>query len=97
MATTALRITEEGGVEKRLLFMTVPTPTGVDVDIYPADEEFNPVGTASLGVSQQPEDQYHTDLRKQASEKGHFVPEYSTNPEWNPGYKPEEHGDQGTV
>ena len=85
MATTALRIMKDG-IEHRLLFMTVPTPTGVDVDIYPADEDFIPEGTASIGANNQQEHEYHIKLRKEASEKGQFVPEYSTNPEYNPGY-----------
>lgn len=86
MATTALKI--DG---KNLLFMTVQVPgAGVDVDIFTADEEFMAFGTPSLGTSVLKEEEYHKDLRRQSVEKGHFVPEYSTNPEWNPGWKPEE-------
>lgn len=90
MATTALCITEDGA-KKRLLFMTVPTSTGVDIDVYIADEEFTPIGNPSLGANTLSEPEYHTKLRKEASEKGQFVPDYSTNPEYNPGYKPEDH------
>jgi hypothetical protein len=89
MATTALVIIEEG-IEKRILFMTVPTEKGVDVDLFLADENFIPVGTPSLGVDDKFEEDYHRQLRAISSDKGHFVAEYSTNPEWNPDYKPEE-------
>ncbi len=92
MATTALQIEEENGSIKRLLFMTVPTPTGVDVDIFMADEEFTPVGSVSLGISELNEVDYHTSLRQQASEKGQFIPDFSTDPQLNPGYKNEEEG-----
>ena len=85
MGTTALKITNDG-VEKRLLFMTVPTEHGVDVDLYEANEEFMPIGKASIGASDKHEIEYHVELRKEASKKGQFVPEFSTNPEYNPGY-----------
>jgi hypothetical protein len=90
MATTALVI-KENGTEQRLLFMTVPTETGVHVDLFLADENFMPIGTPSLGVNDKFEEDYHKQLRAISSEKGHYVAEYSTNPEWNPGYKPEDY------
>lgn len=85
MATTALLVKEEGK-EIRMLFMTAPTPTGVDVDIIQADIDFMPVGKVSIGVDHRDEETYHRELRKHASEAGDFVPDFSTNPEWNPGY-----------
>lgn len=92
MATTALKIVKDE-VEQRLLFCTVQKEKGVDVDVFLADEDFLPMGRTSLSVSEMDEPEYHIKLRKEASEKGHFVSEYSTDPEWNPGYKPEEHGE----
>lgn len=87
MATTALIFHTEGKIQ-RLLFMTVDKGNGViDVDIFTADEEFMPVGTPSVGVSEHASDEaYHKSLRQFASEHNQFVPEYSTHPEWNPGY-----------
>lgn len=85
MATTAIKIGEQ-----RLLFMTVQKEKGVDVDIHMADEDFMPIGTPSLGFSEMDEPEYHTKLRIESAEKGQFVPENSTNPEWNPGYKAED-------
>ena len=36
------------------------------------------------------EEEYHTDLRKQAAVTGHLITSHSTNPEWNPeGYTKE--------
>lgn len=88
MATTALKITKNGQ-EQRLLFMTVPRGDGrgLDVDVFKATAEFMPEGTPSLGVSEMvDEEAYHKALRDNAFKEGHFVPEFSTNPEWNPGY-----------
>jgi hypothetical protein len=90
MATTALSIKQEDGSEQRLLFMTTPTENGVDVDIHLADSDFMPTGTPSIGIDKKQEEEYHKQLRKEASEKGQFVKDHSTNPEWNPDYKPEE-------
>lgn len=85
--TTALEIKKEDGVIERLLFMTVPRLTGgVDVDLFLGDEEFLPIGTPSLGFSEINEVEYHISLRKQAKEKGQFVPDFSTDPELNPDF-----------
>jgi hypothetical protein len=87
MATTTLKIKTESD-EQKLMFMTAETGENIIVvTIYKTDDEYNPTGTGSMSVAQYPtEEAYHKDLRKQASEKGQYVPEYSTNPEWNPGY-----------
>lgn len=88
MATTALKIVKNGQ-EERLLFMTVPREDGrgLDVDIFKATDEFMPEGTPSLGISEMVDEaEYHKALRDNALKEGHFVPEFSTNPEWNPGY-----------
>lgn len=92
MATTSLKIKAPDGSDTRLSFMTSEAGEKIMlVNIYKTDEDFNPVGTASVSVSEHAsEEEYHRELRKQASEKGHFVPDYSTNPEWNPDYKPQD-------
>lgn len=86
MATTAIEITRPDGAN-RLLFMTAQTEAGLDVDVSLADGDFMPLGKTSLGISPKhvDEESYHRELRQQAHEKGQFVPDYSTNPEWNPG------------
>ena len=90
MPVTAIKILKEGK-EERMLFMTAMRgEKGVDVDIYLANEEFMPMGTPSLGFSNDSEENYHRELRKQSQERGHFVPEFSTNREWNPDYVPGE-------
>ena len=85
MATTALKIPRDGN-EERMLFMTVQREDNLlDVDIFLADENFIPYGTTSTGYSKiSSEEEYHTNLRKDAASKGHFVPDHSTNSEWNP-------------
>lgn len=84
MATTALTI--EG---KNLLFMTAPREDGnCDVDVYLANEDFMPTGTPSISAVKMDEETYHKDLRRLASEQGHFIKSFSTNPEWNADYLP---------
>lgn len=99
MATTAIKITGPDGSVKRAKFMTVPQGIHCDVDVYACNEDFVPIGEPSIGVSEMDEPEYHIKLRKEADAKGQFVPEESTNPEWNPENqgntgevtKPEEH------
>lgn len=86
MACTALKITKLDGQIVRVKFMTVPTPTHTDVDIYNCDEEFIPIGNPEMGVSEMDEETYHKKLRVEATERGQFVPEESTDRHWNPGY-----------
>jgi hypothetical protein len=83
MPTTALKITKEDGTVNHIMMMTAPTPTGIDIDIQLTDANYMPVGKPSLGAMAKDEKEYHVELRKVSHEKGHFVPEYSTNPEWN--------------
>ena len=70
----------------RLLFMTVPSDTGIDINLSLADENFMPIGKPSYSMMPQDEISYHTELRQKATEVGEFVKEFSTNPELNPGY-----------
>jgi len=82
MAVTSLRI-DKDGVITHLMMMTAPTPAGVDIDVQLTDAEFMPVGKPSLSAMAKDEEEYHRELRTASHEKGHFVPEHSTNPEWN--------------
>ena len=83
MAVTAIQVDDQ-----KLLFMTVEAANregSLDVDIHLADENFMPIGKPSLGHRDGlNEEEYHKQLRKEAKEKGHFVKDHSTNPEWNP-------------
>jgi hypothetical protein len=102
MAVTALKIGDT-----RIKFMTVPgepitsddgqsTKSFLQVELYTCDEEFIPQGMASRSIHEDDEETYHKKLREQASEKGHFVPEESTDYKWNPGYNPENDIDDGS-
>lgn len=103
MATTALKVENPGEEIVRVKFMTNPievpakdgngTKVFLDVELHVCDEDFIPKGRTSKTVQDRSEEEYHKDLRKQAAEKGHFVAEESTNPEWNPGASTEENGD----
>jgi len=100
MAVTALKIGEQ-----RLKFMTTPAEliTSQDgksqklfltIDLRICDEDFIPVGTGSISIHDGDEESYHKALRIAAKEKGHFVPEESTDHQWHPDYKPEEDNDE---
>lgn len=86
MPCTALKIVE-GETVRRLKFLTVPEPDRLVVDIYLCDEDFIPTERLSGGMFMDPpviEEEYHKNLRKESAEKGQFISEESTNPEWNP-------------
>jgi hypothetical protein len=103
MATTTLKVEQPGQDPVRVKFMTTyieaPAKDGsgtkvfLDVEVYVCDEEFVPQGRTSKTVQDRSEEDYHKDLRAQAAEKGHFVPEESTNPEWNPVIDLDENGE----
>jgi hypothetical protein len=86
MACTALKITKPGGTVDRIKFLTVWNPPQTDIDLYNCNENFEPIGDPMMTALVVDEESYHKKLRIGAIEKGHFVPEESTNPEWSPGY-----------
>lgn len=86
MARTTIK-TKKDGQEHVLIIMTVPRQEGgLDIDILLGNEDYEPTGTPSLGFDPRTEEEYHKELRKQASERNEYVSEFSTNPEWNPDY-----------
>jgi hypothetical protein len=89
MARTTIK-TQQEGKEHILIFMTVPRAEGgVDVDIFLGDSDYIPVGKPSFGTDPRPEEEYHKALRIDAAARNEFIPEQSTNYEWNPDYEPE--------
>ena len=71
----------------RLMFITQQSDEeGFTVSIYRCNEEFLPMGEPVTKDLMGKEMDYHISLRKDSSQKGHFISDYSTNPEWNPGY-----------
>ena len=82
MPVTALKINKEG-IAHRLKFITQPQEKYTELLVYACDENFQPIGQPEHNASELAEEHYHRDLRKASKEKGHFVPEESTNPEWN--------------
>lgn len=86
MPCTALQITQEDGTIQRIKFLTVWNPPVTDVDIYQCNEQFIPIGNPQMTTSPMDEETYHKKLRIEATEKGHFVPQESTDPHYSPGY-----------
>lgn len=89
MACTALKV---GDV--RIKFVTNPiefpakdgshSKVFLNIELHNCDENFIPIGKTSKGLIDIEEAAYHKDLRKEAFSRGHYVPEESTDPEWNP-------------
>lgn len=77
--------------------MTVQIPGFIDVDIYNCNEEFIPIGEPLMSQVEGEEETYHKKLRIESSEKGHFVPEESTDNHWNPGYVELPEEDETTI
>jgi hypothetical protein len=97
MPVTSLEILQSDGSAKRLQFITEQHETGLFVGVRQCDEDWNPFGEPAETVDHRLEEVYHKELRAAAKEKNQFVAQYSTNPEWNPGYIPQEDGNQDTL
>lgn len=97
MSITSVEIPQQDGSKKRLQFYTEQHPTRLFVGVRQCDQEWIPFGEPAETTDPRSEETYHKELRKAAVEKGQFVAQYSTNPEWNPGYTPPEDGDQSTL
>ncbi len=82
MPVTALKIVS-GIAVSRLKISTVQETDKLAVDTFLCDEEFIPVGNPMMTNDSRDEETYHRQLRKESKEKGHFIAEESTNPEWN--------------
>ena len=85
MALTSLKITWKD-TEQYLQFMTEQFPTGLYVKVQTCNEKWIPVGEASETTDDREEEFFHRALRMESVARGTYVPQYSTNPEWNPGY-----------
>lgn len=93
MALTSLKI-EKDGMINYLQFMTDQLEDGIlRILLYVCDSSWEPLGEPQISGDRRTEEDFHVQLRISATEKGHYVPEFSTDPEWNVGYKPEEHAD----
>jgi hypothetical protein len=96
MPCTALKIVKDG-VENRIKFISQQQQTFTELLVYKCDQDFKVEGQPEHNASEMDEETYHRQLRVQSQKHGHFIPEESTNPEWNPDYKPEEDGNQDTI
>jgi len=84
MPQTSLKIKD-----KYLVIRTDIEEGKVIVKCYNSDEHFNYDINKPDRVDEDlvhTEEQIHKDLRAMAEENGHLVRQYSTDPQWNPGY-----------
>tara|TARA_R110000868_G_scaffold144292_1_gene363195 strand:+ start:95 stop:388 length:294 start_codon:yes stop_codon:yes gene_type:complete len=78
--------------------MTIQEGPVLRIDFYPTDENYKPttgVQPSTLFFDHINEENWHKGLRKEASEKGYYVKEYSTDHQWNPDYIEEKESDHG--
>jgi len=75
------------GATKKIKFVTQDSKEHLIVDIYECNEDWIEIGKPTEGTHIDNEEEYHTLLRLEASKRGHFVSEQSTDPHWNPNYK----------
>lgn len=86
MPQTALKIND-----KNVVIITQQFDEELAINAYTADHNFIPLGEPILSSLKINEEEYHKTLRADANAHGHYVKGYSTNPEWNPDYNPEEY------
>lgn len=88
MPVTALLLPDKKGETKKIKFITQDFAVNLSVDVYQCDENWVPKGEPTQGTHTDDEEKFHKDLREEAAKRGHFVPEQSTDYQWNPGYDP---------
>lgn len=84
MALTSIHIKWKD-TDQYLQFITEQFPTGLYVRVQSCNEKWVPVGSASETTDDRKEEFFHRALRLESQARGTFVPQYSTDPEWNPG------------
>jgi hypothetical protein len=90
MALTSLEIDQKGTIH-RLQFITEQHPTGLYVAVQSCTEKWIPIGAPSETTDIRDEETYHRELRIESIAHGTYVPQYSTDPQWNPGAKAEDY------
>jgi hypothetical protein len=90
MALTSLEM-EQNGKMHRLQFMTEQHPTGLYVAVQSCTDKWIPIGPPSETTDIRDEETYHRELRIDSVKHGTYVPQYSTDPQWNPGADPKDY------
>lgn len=86
MAATALKIPKDGKYTHLFIVSTPIEENKTDVQICLTGDTYvqSKMETLQEFMVEKSEEDYHKSLRKESNEKGHFIRDYSTNPEWNP-------------
>ncbi len=63
------------------------TKNFISIELMRCDDDFMPIGVGSKSIDARDEETYHKELRLAATIQGQYVPEESTDPQWNPGYE----------
>tara|TARA_R110002126_G_scaffold79669_8_gene197700 strand:- start:2451 stop:2735 length:285 start_codon:yes stop_codon:yes gene_type:complete len=93
MAVTALEVNTGITIVKSKVVST-ETEAGLFIQLYRCDDSWKEMGAPrEFGEPNKSEEQYHTELRKNASESNHFRQAHSTDPEWSPEVKPKKEED----
>jgi hypothetical protein len=74
-----------------LQFVTDPLEDGIlRILLYTCGADWLPIGEPQRSGDIRTEEDYHRNLRIEATKQGHYVKEFSTDPQWNPDYIEEE-------
>ncbi len=87
MPVTSLEIVDK--TIKKIQFITTSIDSLLEVEIYLCGENWNPISKIGRSIDDRSEEDFHKQLRKDASEKGQLVKKYCTDPEWNPDFNPD--------
>lgn len=89
MPATTIKISNDKG-ETRLMFITDQVDNTLTINVYGCDENCIPKGSPVTSIiTDKNEEEYHRSLRSDAMERDQLIKGNCTNPEWTPGYEPE--------
>lgn len=89
MPVTSIETTWKDGSKRKMQFVTIPVSEKlIQVSVYSCDTNWVSLDDPAVTWDERNEETYHRQLREQADAKGELVRQYTTDPEWTPGYTP---------
>jgi hypothetical protein len=94
MPVTSIETTWKDGSKRKMQFVTYPLNEKViQISVYSCDANWVSLDDPATTFDERDEETFHRELRKAADAKGELVRQYSTDPEWTPGYEEAKHED----
>lgn len=95
MPATSIETTWKDGSKRKMQFVTYPLNEKlIQVNVYSCDQNWVSLDDPAITFDERDEETFHRQLREQADAKGELVRQYTTDPEWTPGYEPTEDQDR---